>query len=93
VIVVLLEFDPAVDNSERLALRPQHRERLTALLEAGEVVMAGPYSDESGSLILFSTTAERVAEILADDPYYSAPDTRVAATKEWNPPIGAPAQK
>ncbi len=89
-IAVLLSFDNT-DDSERLAARPQHRERLTALLAAGEVVMAGPFSDESGSLILFSTTPERVAQILAEDPYYSATGVTVSGQHEWNPPIGGPA--
>jgi hypothetical protein len=88
VICVLLRFDNT-DNAERLDERPRHRDRLTRLHADGELVMAGPWADDSGALLIFSTTPQRVAEILAEDPYYSANGVDVVARHEWNPPVGA----
>ena len=53
--VYLLEL--AFDGSpDRLALRPAHRERLRVLHEGGRLVMAGPYGDESGALLVFDVS-------------------------------------
>ena len=84
--VVELEFsaDPA-----RLALRPEHRRRLIALHEAGKVRLAGPWADESGSLLVFDVADESaVREILADDPYYRATGVTIARIAEWNLIVG-----
>lgn len=84
-VVVELRFsgDPA-----RLALRPQHRERLAAAHADGEVVSAGPFADESGALLIFSAGRERVEELLAEDPYYAAPGVEIVSIREWTPVTG-----
>ncbi|GAB3830752.1 hypothetical protein GCM10027610_019670 [Dactylosporangium cerinum] len=82
--VFLLEL--AFDGSpDRLALRPAHRERLQALHAAGKVVLAGPYSDESGALLVFDVSAAEFAAIIDEDPYYRAPGVTIARRQEWNP--------
>lgn len=82
--VYLLEL--AFDGSpDRLALRPAHRERLRVLHEAGRVVLAGPYSDESGALLVFDVTGEELDAIVADDPYYRAPGVTIVRQQEWQP--------
>ena len=45
------------DDDTRLALRPQHRERLAHLAAEGRLLAAGPWSDESGALLVFTSTA------------------------------------
>ncbi|GAA3212674.1 YciI family protein [Dactylosporangium siamense] len=77
-----LAFDGSPD---RLALRPAHRERLQALHAAGKVVLAGPYSDESGALLVFDVSAAEFAEIIDADPYYRAPGVSIARRQEWDP--------
>lgn len=72
------------DDPARLELRPQHRERLMALHAAGDLVMAGPWADETGALLVFRCERAGVDRVLADDPYYSAPGVGVAAVREWN---------
>jgi uncharacterized protein len=74
------------DDPARLEGRPAHRERLAAHLEAGRLLAAGPFSDESGALLVFLVDDRAaVDEILADDPYYSGPGVTVAGVQEWNP--------
>ena len=81
-IVVELEFGP---EPERLAFRPGHREKLAALHAEGRVVMAGPFVDESGALLVFAVESEEALDaVLADDPYYTAPGTTVVRRQPWN---------
>jgi uncharacterized protein len=80
------------DDPSRLELRPSHRERLTAHAAAGRLLAAGPYADESGSLLVFLVDDRAAVDaILADDPYYSAPGVTVASIQEWNAVIRHPA--
>lgn len=61
--------DPAVVGSHR----PNHRAYLTSLLEAGKLVIAGPFTDDSGALIVYE--AEDLAEaedLIRNDPFHAA---------------------
>jgi len=80
------------DDPARLEGRPAHREKLAAHVAAGRLLAAGPFSDESGALLVFLVD-DRAAidEILADDPYYSGPGVTVAGVQEWNPVTRHPA--
>ena len=78
-----LTFD---DDPARLEGRPAHRERLAALRDAGKILAAGPYADESGALLVFRVeTREEMDEIIAADPYYSGPGVTAALVREWTP--------
>ncbi len=74
-----------VENSlqDRLAARPKHLERLTALQEEGRLILAGPHpaidSEDpgeagfSGSLVVAEFESLEAAQAWADtDPYVSA---------------------
>lgn len=78
-VVVELAF---TDNPARLELRPRHREILTELHTAGEVLTAGPFDDGSGSLIVFAASRERVDEVLKMDPYYAVDGVTVVSVRE-----------
>lgn len=81
-VVVELAFS---DHPARLELRPRHREILAELRDAGEVLTAGPFDDGSGSLILFTSSRDRVDEVLTMDPYYSAGGVTVVSVRELTP--------
>jgi uncharacterized protein YciI len=82
-VVVELVFG---DAPGRLEARPAHRERLGQLYQAGTVVLAGPYADEQGALLVFDVADEAELDgILADDPYYSHPAVRVVRRRAWSP--------
>jgi uncharacterized protein YciI len=71
---------------ERLAARPAHRERLTALHRAGVVRMAGPWADEVGALIVLDVADKATLDpLLAADPYLTTPGVHVTAKREWRP--------
>jgi hypothetical protein len=82
---VQLAFENAGDET-RLMLRPAHRERLATLVSRDRLLAAGPWSDDSGALLVFTVqTRDELDAILADDPYYSAPGVTVTSIQEWNP--------
>jgi uncharacterized protein YciI len=82
----------AFSDDARLPLRPQHRERLAHLAADGTLLAAGPWSDDSGALLVFAVpTREDLDAILATDPYYRAPGVTVTSIHEWNPVTRHPA--
>lgn len=81
-VIVELTFS---DSPARLELRPRHRELLGELYESGEVLMAGPFDDGSGSMVVFTTSRERAEQVLALDPYYRAEGVSIASIRELTP--------
>jgi uncharacterized protein YciI len=74
------------DEPGRLEARPAHRELLAQLYQAGKVVLAGPFADEEGALLVFDVENEaELDRIIADDPYYSHPAVRVVQRRAWSP--------
>ena len=67
----------------RMAHRSAHREYLHEQVAQGKLLMAGPFADESGGLIIFEAEDEaEVAEIMAHDPFTTE---GVFATTEIRP--------
>jgi uncharacterized protein YciI len=77
-------------DSERLAARPAHRERLVRLHAEGRLVAAGPWADDSGALLLFTVNRPGLDRIMAEDPYYRTPGVEVVSVREWAPLVGFP---
>jgi uncharacterized protein YciI len=74
------------DEPERLAARPAHRERLQELHRAGRLVMAGPFADDSGALLIFDVPdAAALDEVVAQDPYFRTPGVTITGRREWSP--------
>ena len=74
------------DDSARLALRPAHRERLAGLAADGRLLAAGPWSDDTGALLVFAVDdRESLDAIMAADPYYTSAGVTVTSIQEWNP--------
>lgn len=84
-ICVELQFD---GNPDRLHARARHRQRLDELHAQGDLLLAGPWPDDSGALLIFSADGNRVRQIIQDDPYYSTPGVTVLAVREWTPVAG-----
>lgn len=84
-VVLELAFD---DDPRRLTARPAHRERLKRLHAEGRVLMAGPWQDDSGAMLIFVGEDDEVDRLIADDPYYTTPGVRVTARRRWAPVVG-----
>lgn len=89
-IVVELAFDATPD---RMSARPAHRALLEKLHAEGSLHGAGPWSDDSGALLVFTGDRHEVDRIMASDPYYSTPGVTVVALREWLPIAGAAAAR
>ncbi len=73
------------DTERRLAVRPRHRVYLQELLADGKLHESGPFTDETGALIVYDTEDEAEArQLLADDPYTEAGVIAEVSLREWN---------
>lgn len=73
------------DSARRQEVRPTHREYLRSLLEQGKLVQSGPFTDDSGALIVYE--AEDISEaqvLLTNDPFALNGIIVGADIKEWN---------
>jgi uncharacterized protein YciI len=83
--VVQFRFDVA-ETDRRLEVRPAHREYLTELKEAGKLIAAGPFTDQTGALLVYDVADEaELREILAKDPYTPHDVYEIATLAEWQP--------
>jgi uncharacterized protein len=74
------------DHPSRFEGRPAHRERLAALAADGRLLAAGPWSDDSGALLVFLVgDRDQLDAIISEDPYYTTPGVAIASVEEWNP--------
>ena len=78
------------DAPDRLAARPAHRERLRDLHSRGVLHAAGPWSDDSGALLVLDTDIPGAQAVVAADPYFSTPGVQVVAVRSWHPVVGPP---
>ena len=73
------------DTERRLEVRPSHREYLAELLGRGKLHESGPFSDDTGALIVYDAAdVAEVQEILSADPYTPAGIIAGVTIKEWN---------
>jgi hypothetical protein len=69
-LFVIIGHDGAGGAALRPSVRPAHLENLRPLVERGKVVVGGPFTDGSGSLIVADFDNEDMArEFAANDPY------------------------
>jgi uncharacterized protein YciI len=86
--VVELAFGP--QQEERLAARPAHRQLVGRWHADGLVVIAGPYADDSGALLVFDVSdIDELDRLLEEDPYLRTPGVTVVRRQEWSPIFGA----
>jgi len=69
-LFVIIGHDGPQGATLRPAVRPAHLENLRPLVEHGKVLIGGPFTDGSGSLIVADFADEAAArEFAANDPY------------------------
>jgi uncharacterized protein YciI len=67
---VILGFDGPEGEAKRKVHRPAHLARLQPLDDQGRVVLAGPFTDKAGSLIVIEADSLEEAQMFAqEDPY------------------------
>ena len=62
----------------------EHARFMDSLFEAGVVILAGPFADRSGSMVIVAAdSAARVHEMFRTDPWTEHDVQVVADVKEW----------
>jgi uncharacterized protein YciI len=74
-------------------LRPGHRAYLAELFKAGQLVAAGPFTDDSGALFIHeATTQEEAAQLVAADPFAVGGVFTSVETRAWKLVFSDPEQ-
>ena len=72
------------DNEKIQQVRPTHRKYLQTLVDSGKLHESGPFTDDSGALIIYIADSEADArELLANDPFTINGVITEAVVKEW----------
>ncbi|MBS0171189.1 MAG: YciI family protein [Nitrospira sp.] len=67
---VILGFDGPDGQAKRKIHRPAHLANLEPLNRQGKVLLAGPFTDQAGSLIIIEASSlEEAKQFAAEDPY------------------------
>ncbi len=73
------------DKAKVQEVRPVHRQYLTNLLQTGRLVAAGPFTDDSGALIIYEAESRDAAEnLLRGDPFYQNGIFQQFQLRPWN---------
>ena len=72
------------DKDKIQEVRPTHRKYLQSLVDSGRLHESGPFTDDSGALIIYNADSEADArELLANDPFTINGVITEATVKEW----------
>jgi uncharacterized protein YciI len=76
------------DRAKVQALRPTHRQYLAELKQRGQLAASGPFTDDSGALIIYeATSAEEADKLLQGDPFHKNGIFLKYVLRPWNPVI------
>ncbi len=76
------------DKGRIQELRPVHRLYLAGLRERGQLAVSGPFTDDSGALIVYEASSPAEAEqILQGDPFFQNGIFVSYVLRPWNPVI------
>src|SRR6266446_4527337 len=79
-------IDYCQDKAKIAQVRPLHRQYLTSLRERGQLAIAGPFMDDSGSFIVYETnTVEEAEKLLTGDPFFENGIFLKYKLRPWNP--------
>jgi uncharacterized protein YciI len=73
------------DKAKIAEVRPVHRQYLASLKEKGQLAASGPFTDDSGALIVYEAATKEEAElILKADPFNQAGVFVKYVIRPWN---------
>jgi len=80
----VIEYTRDVDKVQ--SIRPVHRQYLTSLRERGQLAAAGPFTDDSGALIVYeAASVEEAEKLLQGDPFHQNGIFLTYVLRPWNP--------
>jgi uncharacterized protein YciI len=78
----------AQDKAKIAEIRPTHRLYLAGLKEKGQLAVSGPFTDDSGALIVYEAASKDQAEsLLKGDPFHQNGIFLRWQLRPWNPVI------
>lgn len=82
----------ANDKAKIAEIRPSHRQYLAQLRERGQLAASGPFTDDSGALIIYEAANRDEAEqFLRGDPFHQNGIFLRYQLRPWNPVVVNPA--
>ena len=67
-------------------VRPEHRKYLASLLAKGQLAASGPFTDDSGALIIYEASSpDEAKKLLEGDPFSQAGVFVRYQLRPWNP--------
>lgn len=76
------------DKAKIAEIRPVHRQYLASLKERGQLAASGPFTDDSGALIIYeAATREDAESLLQGDPFNKNGIFLKYVLRPWNPVI------
>ena len=76
------------DRPKIAEVRPAHRQYLASLKENGQLAASGPFTDDSGALIVYEAGSKDDAEaLLKADPFHQHGIFLRWQLRPWNPVI------
>jgi hypothetical protein len=74
-----------VDAELNAKVRPAHLEYINRLYKENKVVMAGPFTDGKGGMVIYRAESPEEARRLAEADPVVAEGARTLELREWNP--------
>jgi uncharacterized protein YciI len=72
------------DIEKNKEVRPAHLEYIDRLYQAGKIVMAGPFTDGKGGMIIYRANSIEEATQLAENDPVIVEKCRTLELREWN---------
>lgn len=77
------------DRAKVAEIRPTHRAYLNSLRDGGQLVAAGPFTDDSGALIIYEAASDAEArKLIESDPFNQHGIFVRYVLRPWNPVLG-----
>lgn len=85
-IAAIIEYSQ--DKAQIAQIRPVHRQYLASLRDSGKLAISGPFTDDSGALIVYeANTPEEAEKLLRGDPFFENGIFLTYKLRPWNPVI------
>ena len=77
-------IDYGPDKSKIAEFRPAHRAYLRELIGKNQLVVSGPFADDSGGLLVYNAEGEaEVDALIKADPFYTCGVFRTWTMRPW----------
>lgn len=76
---------PIIDPEKNAKVRPAHLQYLNEWYQKGKVVMAGPFTDKQGGMVIYRAESMEEATRLAQEDPAVKEGARSLTLREWDP--------